>query len=126
MKYRTKLYISFVVISLISIVVALVIFSTNTERLIFNIFRSRSASIVATAASQLNSKIITEANFSSSTKTPAYTKARKLLRKVLVANRRADVYVSVVYTLYIHQNDPTELLYGVQTGDDPAKPAIPN
>ncbi len=122
MKYRTQLYISLVAIASASIILALVIFSAETEKLVFNLLRSRSTSIAATAAAQLDPALIEKANLAKSFDDPSYQEAIKQLRKVLDANRREDLYVSDFYTVYPSPRDPNQLLFGLETDPNPDEP----
>lgn len=122
MKYRTKLYIALVSIASVSILLAILIFSARTEKLVFNILKSRSVSIVATAAAQLDPELITRANKATSDKDPIYQSAVTELRKILNANRRDDLYVSELYTLFPNPSNPTQLLWGIDSAPAPISP----
>jgi len=122
MKYRTKLYISLVAVSLASIILALVIFSSETEKLVFRMLQSRSISIVATAASQLDPELVEKANHATSTEDPDYIKLQEQLRKVVEVNRRTDIFLSDIYTLFYKPDNPNVILYGVETDFDPVFP----
>lgn len=125
MKYRTKLYLALVGVSLASIVLALVIFSTETEKLTFRMLQSRTLSIAATAASQLDPELVKRANFAKSKEDPAYLELRDKLRKVVEANRRKDIFVSDLYTLYPDPSDPKRILFGVNTYPQTPGPGTP-
>lgn len=122
MKYRTKLYLAVVGVSLASILVALVIFSTETEKFAFRMLQSRSLSIAATAASQLDPELVEKANKATKFTDPAYVELQKQMRGVVEANRRKDIFVSDLYTLYPDPNNPNGLLFGVETDFDATKP----
>lgn len=122
MKYRTKLYIALVSIASVSILLAILIFSARTEKLVFNILKSRSISIVSTAAAQLDPTLIASANKAQSDKDPIYQKAVSELRKILNANRRDDLYVSELYTLFPNPSNPDELLWGIDSSPSPIPP----
>ena len=119
MKYRTKLYISLVAIASASILLALVIFSVETETLVFDILKSRSLSIATTAAAQLDPDLIARANVVKSTDDPIYKEALSHLRKILSANRRNDIFLSEVYTLYSPPDNPKALYIGIDTDPPP-------
>ena len=125
MKYRTKLYIALVCIASISILLAILIFSARTEKLVFNILKSRSVTIVATAASQLDSQLIEAANSAKSITDPSYLKVVTQLRNILNANRRDDLYVSELYILYPNPDNPKELLWSVDSEPSPTPPGTP-
>lgn len=122
MKYRTKLYIALVSVASASILLALVVFSAETEKLVFSILKSRSLSISATAAVQLNPELIAKSNRAKSVNDPIFQETVQKLRKILNANRRNDVYVADLYILYPDPNNPNELLYGVDSAVSPTPP----
>ncbi|NGX39949.1 MAG: Adenylate cyclase 1 [Chlamydiae bacterium] len=122
MKYRTKLYIALVGVAFASILLALVIFSIETERLVLNMLRSRSLSIAATASAGIDSTLFEKANQAKSIDSKAYEKAQDILRVLLKANQRSDIYISNIYTLFIDPKDPKVLRYGVETNANPTPP----
>ena len=122
MKYRTKLYISLVAVAFASIVLGILIFSVETEKLIFKMLQSRSLSIASTGAAQLDPEMVRQGNGLTSTNVPAYLVLQKELRRIAAANRRNDVYVSDVYTLYVDPQNKNELLYGVESDINPDPP----
>lgn len=122
MKYRTKLYIALVSVAFISILLGILIFSFESHRLLMNMLKSRSLSIVATAAIQLDPVLVEKANRATSVDDPEYIKLRDLLRTLLSANQRSDVYISDLYTLFPDPNDPKQLRFGVETDVDPDLP----
>lgn len=115
MKYRTKLYISLVAIAFASIALALIIFSTESEKLVLKMLRSRSLSIAATAATQIDPDLIKKANQADSLEDPSFIKTRNQLIEILRANQRNDIYISDIYTLYTNPKNPGQLYIGVET-----------
>ncbi len=122
MKYRTKLYISLVAVSVAGILLSLVIFSTETEKFIFNMLKSRSLSIAATTAAIVDPELIEESKSITSTTDPLYIKIQNKLRRILNANRREDIFLSDVYLVYPNPTNPKELMIGVETDVDPDQP----
>lgn len=114
MRYRTKLYISLVGVAFASILVGLVIFSTESEKFFIDMLRSQCLSIAATATANIDPQVFAVANLAKGETDPAYIQARTALRKMLRANQRGDIYVSNIYTIYPDPSDPSALLYGVQ------------
>jgi adenylate cyclase len=125
MKYRTKLYLALVSVSIASILLALVIFSTQSEKLIFQILQSRSLSIAASTAAQIDPELVKQSLGAKSTKDPAYLALKKELTKGVDANRRKDVYVADMYIMYTEPDKPNTLLIGVETGEDVDPPGSP-
>lgn len=122
MKYRTKLYFSLVGVAFASIILGLVIFSTETEKLIFKMLQSRSLSIASTAAAQLDPDLVKKAREAKTDKDASYVALRDVLRRILAVNRREDLFVSDFYTLYPDPKDPHQLYFGVETDFDPEDP----
>lgn len=121
MKYRTKLYISLVSVALSSIILGLVIFSTEAEQLVLGMLKSRLLSIAATGATCIDPELFhPDPNLTLTS--PQYIKARDALLKIQNANRRNDIYVAVVYTLYPDPKNPQALLIGIDSDIDPADP----
>lgn len=117
MKYRTKLTISLVAVAFASIILGLVIFSTQTEKLVLQMLRSRSLSIAATSAVQLDPELVAKVNESASTQMGSYTQLRQILLTLLKANQRDDVYIHELYIVYPDPKDPHLLRFGA--GSDP-------
>jgi adenylate cyclase len=122
MKYRTKLYIALVCVAFASILLGLVIFSTESEKLVMRVLRSRSESIAATAAVLVNPELMGSIKKGTSITSPEYLAARKELRKVQEANRREDIFVADIYTLYLDPENPRELYFGVEADQSPFLP----
>jgi len=122
MKYRTKLYIALVAIASVSILLAILVFSARTEKLVFNILQSRSITLVATAAAQMDPELFMVANQANSTEDPIYKKGVDVLRNILNSNRRDDLYISEIYTLYPNPDNPKQLLWGVDSAPEPMTP----
>lgn len=121
MKYRTKLYISLVCVALSSIILGLVIFSTQTEKLVLGMLKSRLLSVVATGANCINPNFFyPDPNLSMNSE--EYKRARDALLKIQNANRRNDIYLSDVYTLYPDPGNPQKLVIGIDSDIDPSPP----
>lgn len=121
MKYRTKLYISLVSVALSSIVLGLIIFSTQAEQFVLGIIKSRLLSIVATGANTIDPNLF-RPNPNLTMDSPEYIKAREVLLNIQNANRRSDIYLAVVYTLYPDPKNPNTLLIGIDSDIDPSPP----
>lgn len=122
MKYRTKLYISLVSVALISILLGFGIFFWKAEELVRLLIGSRSESIVATATTLLNPETFGLIKKGTPMDSPEYIYAHNLLKALANANRRSDIYVADIYTIYPDPDDPNTLLYGVESADDPFVP----
>jgi len=125
MKYRTKLYISLVSVAFVSIILGLVIFSIESEKLLLRTLRSRSLTVAATAAVELDPTLIKKTNKAIPINDPSYVTVKKILLRILKANQRDDIYITDIYTLYPDPNNPKQLLYGVEAATDPDFPGSP-
>lgn len=122
MKYRTKLYLSLVCVAFVSVLVGLIIFTAESEKLVFQILASRSQSTVSSASVLLDPELFGKIKQGTSMEAPEYKKAREQLRILSNANRRNDVYVADIFTLYPDPINPKILRYGVEAEDDPYPP----
>lgn len=120
MKYRTKLYISLVGVAFASIVLGLFIVSTETEKLLFKMLQSRTMSIAATATANMDASLFAKINKDTKRDSPEYHEARAVLLRYLNANRRNDIYISELYTLYLDNDN--SIYFGVETSLDPDLP----
>lgn len=118
MKYRTKLYFSLVAVSFASIFLGLVIFSTETEKLVLHMLRSRSLSIAATAAAQIDTNLVARVNKIESSNHPDFIALRDKLRTLVKANQREDVYIDNIYTLYPDPKESSVLRFGAESEQD--------
>lgn len=115
MKFRTKLYISLSIVAISSIILGLVIFSFESEKLVFKILQSRTLSIAATAAARVNPTLFKEANKATSKDAKSFKMALDVLDDMLHANQRSDIYVVRIYTFYPDPENPNILRYAVNT-----------
>lgn len=122
MKYRTKLYLSLVSVAFVSVLVGLIIFTAESEKLVFQILASRSQSTVSSASVLLDPELFGKIKQGTTMDAPEYKKAREQLRILANANRRNDVYVADIFTLYPDPLNPKILRYGVEAEDDPYPP----
>lgn len=122
MKYRTKLYIALVSVALISMLLGFGIFFWKAEGLVRLLIGSRSESIVATATTLLNPETFGLIKKGTPMDSPEYIYAHNLLKSLANANRRNDIYIADIYTIYPDPEDPNNLLYGVESADDPYAP----
>lgn len=122
MKYRTKLYLALVAVAFTSIILGFAIFFSESEKLVYKLIGSRSESIVVTAATLLDGELFGKIKDGTPMNSPEYIHARNVLRSLANANRRVDVYVADIYTLYPDPKDPSILRYGVESDDDPFTP----
>ncbi|MCI0382311.1 MAG: adenylate/guanylate cyclase domain-containing protein [Chlamydiae bacterium] len=119
MKYRTKLYLALISIAVLSTVLALVILSIESEKMVFDLLRSQTQSIVATAANSLDPDLIEKLKNPEMQDSPLYFQVRDYLIKLRNSNRRNDVYVNTFYTVFTDPKNSNELLYSIDTDREP-------
>lgn len=100
MKFRTKLFYSFIALGLMSTLLALFIIYGEASRLIFEEIRAKILSLVINSEQIVNSRNIQE--FLDSNGNPNSNAAKELRRELLEIrdiNRRSDVFVEFVYLI---------------------------
>lgn len=128
MRYRTKLYLSLIGVTLTSVIVALSIVYRETNKEFLRAYNSKVLSIAATTAAFLNGEggdalktILSEEDESR----PEYIKLHQQLHRVREANRRSDVYVKWLYTFRQSPENHDLILYGIDTEENPKDHAKP-
>lgn len=119
MKYRTKLYIALISISFASAILALIILSAESEKMLFERLRSQIESIVTSTSPFIDPTLTETLKNPSMQDSAAYHQMRDMLLKVLVANRRVDVYVTEIYLIYPDPKNNQNILYILGTAHDP-------
>jgi adenylate cyclase len=112
-KYSTKLYLGFVSITALNIILAIGIDQYKTREFTFLELQSKAVSIAASVASQLDGDLVKEIRTREDEKKPVYIQLQKQLRKARDANRRKDVYIKFLYTVYPDPKDPQKFLFAV-------------
>jgi class 3 adenylate cyclase len=117
-KYSTKLYLGFVSISAINIFLAVGIDQYKMRQFTFYELQSKGLSIAATVASQIDGDAVKQIKTQEDQKKPVYTQLQQVLRKARDANRRSDVYIKFLYTIYPDPKDPERFLFGVDPEEE--------
>ena len=115
MKYRTKLYIAFVITAIISVLLAVGITYFYTKTLILKELRSKVKNIVATTAVTLDIDSLKQVLSHPDESSDAYKRLQKQLSAIRNANRRDDIYVKYIYTLMPSQDDKSKFIYLVDS-----------
>jgi adenylate cyclase len=113
MKFRTKIFVAFISIAIISTFFGMVIEGIETRKFIFKELQSKVKSIAASAAAEIDPSQIAQIKTIADEKLPAYNQIREHLRKIRNANRRDDIYVKYIYTIWPDPNDPQKFKFGV-------------
>ncbi len=97
----------------INIFLAVGIDQYKTREFTFSELQSKGLSIAASVASQLDGDAVKEIRTREDEKKPVYAELQKQLRKARDANRRKDVYIKFLYTIYPDPKDPQKFLFSV-------------
>lgn len=118
MKFRTKLFLGLLLIVIITNGIFLLLSYRYGKETVYNEVGSSALSIAATAAVLMNPDDVQKFNMLTSEDSPLYKDLEKKLREVRDANRRKDVYVNFIYSLFPDPNDPKVLRFAVDAEED--------
>ena len=113
MNYRTKLYLSFISVTVVSVVLGLAIAYFKIRKQLFQQHRSKVKSIAATAAPFINSDLLENLHGPSDENSAAYIELKNQLQGIRDINRRSDMYVKFVYILRPTNTNPAKLQFVV-------------
>lgn len=115
MKYRTKLYLFFLAISLISIIASLSLIVFESRNVLFGQLQSKIVSVAAGAATDLDPNLVKEIQTKEDEGKPAYQKIIETLRAHRNANRRDDLYVKYLYITRPDPNNPQKFIFVIDS-----------
>lgn len=124
MKFRTKLYFSFIGLSILSIIFSLGLLSKATYGEFFQQLRSHVKSIAATTAVFVDGDTLNEFKTAEDTKSLAYAALMQKLRKARNANRRNDVYLKYLYISRPNPQDPHKFIFIIDAEEDPKNVSV--
>ena len=119
MRYRTKLYIAALSVSIVSSCLALVIVEGLTRRYLFKFLQINVASVAGTTAVAINGDLLKEIRVAADQEKPAFAQIQTLLRKARDINRGKDIYIKFLYTTYRDPKDPKKFLFAVDSEENP-------
>jgi len=120
MQYRTKLYLAFIAISVISSISGLSILYVEAREFVFKELQSKVKSVAATTAALIDPELAKKVQTKADENSPDYQEIQKILRKARNANRRDDIYVKFIYTIRPSPNNPQEFEFVVDAEESPA------
>ncbi len=120
MKFRTKLLLTFIVVGLVTNGVSLGLLYYLARRSLYDFYRAKLLSVTVSVANMIDAEKLKTAQTSADAGTEAYRDQAyrdivTLLRKVRNANRRRDTYFERMFTVRRSPQDPSVLLFGVDT-----------
>jgi adenylate cyclase len=119
MKYRNKLYLSLAGTAFISSLCGFGILFYEFRQHAFTDEQTKALTVAATTASLINGNLLKNINTQADEASPDYEMAKKELIKARDANRRGDIFIKYLYTLKPNPNHPDQLIYGVDSEEDP-------
>lgn len=119
MKFRTKLYLSFILLSLVSILFAVLLLSKATYGEFFEQLRSHVTSIAATTGALIDGNVVDGIKTVEDTQSAAYKELLGKLRKARDANRRNEVHLKYLYIFRPDPKDPHRFLFVMDAEESP-------
>lgn len=118
MRYRVKLYLSFLGVAIASILIALALLYTEARSRLFREHQSKIESIAATGAKFIDAELVKMIKTPADENSDAYNSLRAQLLSIRNVNRRKDVSVKFVYVLKPSPEDPkNNLIYLLSSGE---------
>lgn len=118
-KYRTKLYLALMGISLFSTVISLGVVYVEVQSLVFKELQSKVISVAATTAAFVDPELLKQIQSREDEKKPEFHELQLFLRKARDANRRDDVQIRFLYTVMRSKTNPNIIIFGVDAEEDP-------
>ncbi|HAT7984841.1 TPA: HAMP domain-containing protein [Legionella pneumophila] len=113
MKFRTKLFLGLLLIVITTNGIFLFLSYQYGKETVYKEVGSSALSIAAATAVLMNPEDIQKFNLDTSANSPLYKDLEKKLLEVRNANRRKDVYVNFIYSLFPDSNNPKVLRFAV-------------
>ena len=121
MKFRTRLYLFFVIIAAISILSTLGIVIHESRGAIFEELQGKVVAVAATTAAQIPGDHVSKIQTPKDQETPEYKELQKTLRKARNANRTKQLYVKYLYVTRPSASDENKFVIVVCPEEDPEK-----
>ncbi len=121
MRFRTRLVLSFVVLTLVTVAVVFFLTIRIAGDRLTNQIRSKVLTLAVTAANEVDGDLHEQILKAGDEETEAYKELEALLRKFRDANRRKDIHVSFIYTMRRVTTNPDSWIYVVdaeEPGED--------
>lgn len=118
MKFRTKLILIFVAMSLATNGILFIINFWQTGKMLREQIASTALSVAATASAVIDGDLHSELMNHTDQSDEAYKKLEAQLRKIRDANRREDVQIKFVYTLMPSPKDKDMIIFGVDAEEE--------
>lgn len=121
MDFRTRLLLSITLLVTLTCITAGVFLYRQARESTFGELQSKVLSIAASAAAGVDGDLHRRLQQPEDEETPEYLKLVAELREVRDLNRRADVYVSYIYTMVWDDDAPESVRFVLDAEEDPAQ-----
>jgi adenylate cyclase len=118
MTYRRQLFLTLLVLVFVSTGLFAAASYRVCDRLLRREVHRKVHSIAATTALFLDPALVGQVAVEGDDAKPQYAELEKILRAVRDANRRQDVHVDYIYTLLPSRENPSDIVYGADTGEE--------
>jgi len=118
-KFRAKLLLTFLVVGLLTNGISLGMLFYLARQSLYDFYRAKLLSVTVSVATMIDAEKLKAVQTSADAQTPAYAELRDMLRNVRNANRRKDTYFERMFTVMRSRNDPSVLLFGVDSEERP-------
>ncbi len=118
MKYKTKLYVAALSVSVVSSCFALGIVEVLTRNYLLKYLKYNLAAIAGTTAVMLNGDKVKEIRVAADMEKPVFRQVQTELRKARNMNRGKDVYIKFLYTTYPDPKDPKKFLFAIDSEEN--------
>jgi adenylate cyclase len=118
MKFRTKLILLFILMSLVTNGMLFIINSWQAGKMLRDQISSTALSIAATASAVIDGDLHSKLSNDTDQTDEAYKEIEAQLRKIRDANRRDDVQIKFVYTLMPSPKDKDTIIFGVDAEEE--------
>ena len=118
MTYRRQLFVTLLALVIVSTGLFAAASYHVCDHLLRREVHRKVHSIAATTALFLDPVLVEQVAAKGDDGKPQYAELDKILREVRDANRRQDIHVDHIYTLLPSQMNPSDAVYGVDTGEE--------
>lgn len=119
MKYRTKLYLIFLILIFLTTTFGLVMMYFRAEKYLFENLRGKVQIVAKTSAEIINGDLLKTFESDEVIENPDFKALAAQMRRLRDANRRKDIYVVYVYTVRPMPSDPKKLEVVVDSSENP-------
>lgn len=115
MRFRTKLLLAFIGVTLITNTISVVLMFQLSRHYLFDGYRDKLLSITNSVAILLDPELLKAVQSAGDGNSQAYAQLRRTLRRARNANRRRDTYMKRMFTVVPSKEDPNVLLIAVDS-----------